>query len=49
MQLTRGDEKFATTIGKSKSNLKTALLHALPIPLFTAETAPGFGSIGKSE
>ena len=43
---TQGASKFEIRIGKSKSNLKTPLLQLLL--LFVAETAPGFGSIGKS-
>ena len=39
--------KSAITIGKSKLNLKTPLLQFKL--LFKVETAPGLGSIGKSE
>ena len=46
-QLTQGALKSVTTIGKSKLNLNTPLLQ-LEL-LFVSETAPGFGSIGKSE
>ena len=44
---TQGASKSAKIIGKSKSNLNTALLQLLL--LFVADTAPGFGFIGKSE
>ena len=46
-QPTQGALKSATTIGKPKLNLNTPLLQFEL--LFVAETAPGFGSIGKSE
>ncbi len=44
---TQGASKSAKIIGKSKSNLNTALLQLLL--LFVADTAPGIGFIGKSE
>ena len=46
-QIIPGEEKSEITIGKSKLNLNTALLQF--ILLFVLETAPGLGSVGKSE
>ena len=47
-QLTQGAEKSEIVVGKSKLNLKTALLHWEPeVALFVLEIAPIV--VGKSE
>ena len=46
-QVTSGVLNSEITIGNSKLNLKTALLQFVLV--FVVETAPGSGSIGKSE